>query len=130
VTGVTIEIRGLRVFAHHGVLPAERERGQTFVLDVWLWCAPSPAPDSDDLADTVDYAAVCDRIVELATGGPYDLLERLAAVIADDLAAAPIERVRVRVAKPDAPIAHDLAEVAVTVERAGPRAIPRPEPQV
>jgi dihydroneopterin aldolase len=131
VTGVTIEIRGLRVFAHHGVLPAERERGQTFVLDVWLWCAPSPAADSDALADTVDYASVCDRVVELATGGPYDLLERLAAVIADDLAAAAlIERVRVRVAKPDAPIAHELAEVAVTVERRGPRAIPRPEPQV
>ena len=33
-----IEIRGLRVFAYHGVLEEERRDGQTFVLDVWLEC--------------------------------------------------------------------------------------------
>ena len=29
-----IEVRGLRGFAHHGVLPQEREDGQPFVVDV------------------------------------------------------------------------------------------------
>ena len=39
-------------------------------------------------------------------------------MIADDLLDGfPVEAVRVRVAKPHAPITHDLAEVAVTVER-------------
>ena len=110
-----VEIRGLRVYAHHGVRDFERERGQPFVIDVWLACTPSAAQASDDLADAVNYSAVCDRVSELATGGPYNLLERLAAVIADDLAARyPVEGVRVRVAKPHAP---DVAEVAVTVER-------------
>jgi dihydroneopterin aldolase len=117
VRAATIEIRGLTVFARHGVHEEERERGQTFVLDVWLDCGRTAAPDSDDLADAVDYSAVCDRVVELATGGPYRLLERLAALIADDL----VERfgvvaARVRVAKPEAPIPHQLGEVAVTVE--------------
>jgi dihydroneopterin aldolase len=113
-----VEIRGLRVFAHHGVLDFERERGQTFVIDVWLTCSPAAAETSDELADAVDYSAVCDRVAELATGGPYRLLERLAAVVADDLASRhPVESVRVRVAKPHAPITHDLTEVAVTVER-------------
>ena len=105
MSALTVEIRGLRVFAHHGVLASEREHGQTFVIDVWLGCPSSPAEASDDLADAIDYSAVCDRVVELATGGPYDLLERLAAVIADDLAGRyPVADVRVRVAKPDAPI--------------------------
>ena len=84
-----IEIRGLRVFAYHGVLEEERRDGQTFVLDVWLECAPSRAGETDDLADAVNYAAVCDRVVVLA---------------------------RVRVAKPDVPVPHDLDEVAVVAE--------------
>lgn len=117
---VTIEIAGLEVFAHHGVLPEERERGQRFVVDVRLECAPSRADESDDLADAVDYSAVCDRVVELAGGGPYALLERLASLIADDLAARPgVAHARVRVAKPDVPIVHPLAEVAVTAEAGG-----------
>ena len=118
MSGPLVEMRGLRVYAYHGVRDFERERGQTFVIDVWLACAPSPAEASDDLADAVNYSAVCDRVAELATGGPYDLLERLAAVIADDLPGRlPGRRVRVRVAKPHAPVKHDVAEVAVTVER-------------
>jgi dihydroneopterin aldolase len=117
-----VEIRGLRVYAYHGVRDFERERGQVFVIDVWLACAPSAAQASDDLGDAVNYSAVCDRVSELATGGPYQLLERLAAVIADDLVARyPLEGVRVRVAKPHAPVAHDVAEVAVTVERGTPQ---------
>jgi dihydroneopterin aldolase len=118
VSAPAIEIRGLRVFAHHGVLDFERERGQVFVIDVWLQCASAAAETSDALADAVDYSAACGRVVALATGGPYQLLERLAAVIAGDLLDRfPVETVRVRVAKPHAPITHDLAEVAVTVER-------------
>jgi dihydroneopterin aldolase len=117
VRTVEIEIRGLRVFAYHGVHPEEREDGQTFVLDVWLESPPIRADETDELADAVDYSAVADRVVELATGGPYQLLERLAALIADDLVARfGVTRARVRVAKPDAPIRHELHEVAVVAE--------------
>jgi dihydroneopterin aldolase len=46
------------------------------------------------------------------------LLERLADVIADDLAERyPVDGVRVRVAKPHAPVKHDVSEVAVSVAR-------------
>jgi dihydroneopterin aldolase len=117
VRGALIEIRGLSVFAYHGVHPEEREQGQTFVLDVWLRCRPSRADETDELTDAVDYSAVCDRVVELATGGPYRLLERLAAVIADDLVERfGVEHARVRVAKPEVPITHALGEVAVVAE--------------
>jgi dihydroneopterin aldolase len=117
VRSVQIEIRGIRVFAYHGVHPEEREQGQSFVLDVWLECPPSRSDETDELADAVDYSAVCDRVVELATGGPYRLLERLAALIADDIVDRfGVTRARVRVAKPDVPIAHPLDEVAVVAE--------------
>ena len=99
------------------MLEEEREQGETFVLDVWLDPPPSRADETDDLDDAVNYAAVCDRVVELAQGGPYRLLERLAAVIADDLVARfGATGARVRVAKPDVPMPHQLDEVAVVAE--------------
>jgi 7,8-dihydroneopterin aldolase/epimerase/oxygenase len=118
VSGPVIELRGLEVFAHHGVHAHEKERGQTFLIDVVLEARSADATRSDRLQDAIDYGAVADRVVELASGGPYDLLERLAGVIADDLIATmPAVRVAVTVHKPEAPIAHPFTDVAVTVER-------------
>ncbi|MDX6535213.1 MAG: 7,8-dihydroneopterin aldolase/epimerase/oxygenase [Gaiellales bacterium] len=113
-----IELRGLEVFAYHGVHAEEKERGQTFFIDVVLESRFADATRSDRLEDAIDYGAVADRVVELAGGGPYDLLERLAAVIADDLMATfAAARVAVTVHKPQAPITHPFTDVAVTVER-------------
>jgi dihydroneopterin aldolase len=118
VSAPVVEIVGLEVFAHHGVHAHERRNGQTFLFDVRLECSSSDAERSDDLADAVDYGAVANRVVELARGGPYDLLERLAAVIADDLVVGyPVDAVTVTVHKPQAPIPHPFADVTVTVRR-------------
>jgi dihydroneopterin aldolase len=118
VTAPVVEILGLEVFAHHGVHAHERRSGQTFLFDVRLECTNAEAEQSDDLADAVDYGAVADRVVELARGGPYDLLERLAAVIADDLVGGfPVDAVTVTVHKPQAPIPHPFRDVTVTVRR-------------
>jgi 7,8-dihydroneopterin aldolase/epimerase/oxygenase len=126
VSGPLVEVRGLRVFAHHGVLIEERRRGQEFVLDVQLVCPQSDAGRTDDVADAVNYAEVCDRVVELVRGGPYNLIETVAELVARDLVERfGLEQAIVRVAKPNAPIPHPLAEVAVTVthpQRRGRRA--------
>ncbi len=112
-----IEIIGLEVFAHHGVHDFERQEGQPFLFDILLVGSPA-AEQSDRLEDTLDYGAVCDRVVELAEGGPYNLLERLAAVVADDLLAGfGASAVTVTVHKPKAPIGHPFADVRVTVHR-------------
>ena len=112
-----VEIRGLEVFAHHGVHDHERRDGQPFLFDVRLGVAAT-AGASDRLEDAVDYGAVCARVVELAQGGPYNLIERLATVIADDLAARfPVSSVEVTVHKPQAPVPHPFADISVTVRR-------------
>jgi dihydroneopterin aldolase len=112
----TVEIRGLRVFAHHGVLIEERRRGQEFVIDLELVCQPSNVDATDEVADTVNYAEVCERTVELMRGGPYNLIEKVADVIAGDLHARfGLQQVTVRVAKPNAPLPFSLSEVAVTI---------------
>lgn len=113
-----IALRGLRVRGFHGVLPEERRDGQDFVVDVELCVDTRPAAASDDLADTVDYAVLADRLVAVVAGDPVDLIETLAARLAE--ACLVDERVieaRVTVHKPAAPIPHAFADVAVTVVR-------------
>ena len=55
-----IELRGLRLSAIVGVLPHEREQAQPLELDLDIVVDLATAGASDDLADTVDYGALCD----------------------------------------------------------------------
>jgi dihydroneopterin aldolase len=119
-----IEVRGLRVVANHGVLPAEREHDQPFVVDVVLETDTRIAARSDDLADAIDYAALVDRIAELVRSTRFDLLEALGAHIADDLLTiGGVSCVHVRVHKPEVQLDEQVDAVAVTVVRSRPRHI-------
>jgi dihydroneopterin aldolase len=51
-----IHVRGLRLWAHVGVLDFERAEGQWFELDLSLACNLVPAGRSDALSDTLDYS--------------------------------------------------------------------------
>lgn len=114
-----ITLTGLRVFGRHGVYDEERRVGQDFVVDVTLRVDTRAAAESDDVADTVHYGEMAERIAAIVAGEPVNLLETLAARIADDLLVGDrIDRVRVTVHKPDAPIPLSFADVAVTIERA------------
>lgn len=78
-----ISIRGIRVQGRHGAEPGERDREQPFELDVEAHADLSRASQTDDLADTVNYAELHERIVRIVREHSYVLLERLAAVILD-----------------------------------------------
>lgn len=114
-----IEIRGLRVFGRHGVLPAEEAEGQPFVVDVWCDVGLAEAAATDDLATTVDYAALARDIAAAVSGTRYRLIEALAGRICDIALSRPrVRAVTVRVAKPRAPLHLDHDDVAVVVHRA------------
>ena len=114
----TITLTGLRVWGRHGVLPEERRDGQDFVVDVSLSVDTRPAAASDDLADTVDYAVLADRLAAVVAGEPVDLIETLAGRLAEVcLADDRVISTTVTVRKPAAPIPHAFADVAVTVVR-------------
>ena len=51
-----ILVRGLRLWAHVGVLDHERQLGQWFELDLELCCDLATAADGDDLSATLDYS--------------------------------------------------------------------------
>jgi dihydroneopterin aldolase len=113
-----IALSGLRVRGHHGVLPEERRDGQDFVVDAVLTVDTRPAAAADDLAATVDYGTLAARLAEVVSGQPVDLLETLAARLADVCTAdARVISARVTVHKPSAPIPLTFADVSVTVVR-------------
>ena len=113
-----ITLTGLRVFGRHGVYDEERRVGQDFVVDVTLRLDTRRAAATDDVADTVHYGELAERIAAIVGGDPVDLLETLAARIADEVLTADLVRsVRVTVHKPDAPIPLAFDDVAVTIER-------------
>ncbi|HUR13649.1 MAG TPA: dihydroneopterin aldolase [Mycobacteriales bacterium] len=114
----TIALTGLRVWGRHGVLPEERRDGQDFLVDVELSLDTRPAAVSDDLADTVDYATLADRLAAVVAGEPVDLIETLASRLAEVcLGDDRVISARVTVRKPGAPIPHAFSDVAVTVVR-------------
>src|ERR687893_734307 len=86
----------------HGTLPAERELGQPFVVDVELHLDLRPAGLSDDLTRTVDYGEVHRRAREIVEGSPVNLTEtvaeRIAAAVLEEFVA--VEAGRGKVGKP------------------------------
>jgi len=97
-----ISLEGMVIHGRHGTLPAERELGQPFVVDVELCLDLRPAGISDDLEKTVDYGEVHRLVRENVEGPPVGLTETVAERIAASvLEEHPlVEVVRVKVAKP------------------------------
>jgi dihydroneopterin aldolase len=124
-----IVLRGLRVRGHHGVHDHERRDGQDFVVDVTVWLDLAAAGASDDLADTLDYGELARRAAAIVAGPPADLIEVVAARVADDVLTDPrVGAVEVVLHKPQAPIPLDFVDVAVVVHRTRTPAPATPTP--
>jgi dihydroneopterin aldolase len=117
-TEVTIEIRGLSLYTHHGVSAAEREVGQRLVLDIRLEVGDCDATVTDMVEDTVDYGEVCNTVSLVAQQRSYKTLERLCSAVADRLLDEySADEVWVKAAKPEPPIPLPVDEVSVEVWR-------------
>jgi len=76
-----IDLTGIQVRARHGALPEEKEKDQLFVVDVGIFIDTGPAAASDDLIDTVDYAALQTLVMTRVRDDSFHLIESLAASI-------------------------------------------------
>lgn len=113
-----LKLRGLRAVGHHGVLEAERRDGQEFVVDVELALDTRPAAGADDLAATVHYGDLAERLHRAIETDPVDLIETLAQRLADVcLQESPVLSVDVTVHKPHAPIRVAFDDVSLTIHR-------------
>ena len=117
-TGDSITLTGLRVRAHHGVYDFERENGQDFVVDLVVGIDLQPASTSDDVAATIHYGDLAEKVAAAVASDPVDLIETVAERVADIVLAYPAAiSVRVTVHKPDAPISVPFDDVAVSILR-------------
>ncbi|MDI6632085.1 MAG: dihydroneopterin aldolase [Bacillota bacterium] len=113
-----IFIEGMAFFARHGVLAAEREVGQRFLVDLALYLDLSAAGAADDLTRTVDYLEVYRQVEKVVCSQSFHLLEALAeAIAAAVLGAFSVSRVDVRVRKPGAPLPGHFEAVGVEISR-------------
>ena len=113
-----LALTGLRATGHHGVLERERIEGQEFVVDVELGLDTRPAAAADDLAATVHYGDLAQRLHAAVTSDPVDLIETLAQRLADVCLAEPrVSWVDVTVHKPHAPIEVAFDDVSLTIHR-------------
>jgi len=114
-----IRIRGLNIFASHGVFPEEKENGQNFVLNITMTVSLLTAGLTDDLCETINYGEACEFIADEFTKCSYDLIEAACENLVRALLIKypTIESVEVEVCKPEAPIDEEFENVSVCIKR-------------
>ncbi len=113
-----ITLRGMRFAGRHGALPGEQLTPQPFEVDIVVVMDLTPAAASDDLADTVDYAALFNLARSIVEDRSFRLIEAMAGAIADAvLAAYGVNEVEVAVRKPQAPLPGEFETVEVRMRR-------------
>ena len=80
-----ISIVDLEAFYRVGVPDAERATPQRLLLTVEMEFDFSAAAHSNDIADTINYFAVSQRLLKFGKGRNWKLIEKLAADIANTI---------------------------------------------
>ncbi|MDD3186495.1 MAG: 2-amino-4-hydroxy-6-hydroxymethyldihydropteridine diphosphokinase [Anaerostipes sp.] len=119
-----IIIKDLEIYSNHGVYKEEKVLGQKFLVSAVLYTDTKRAGVSDRIEYSVNYGEVSHRIAEIMEKNTFDLIERVAEVIAKDLLLRYhlIQKVEIEVKKPWAPIGMPIQSVAVKIQRGWHRA--------
>ncbi|MFN2613959.1 MAG: dihydroneopterin aldolase [Actinomycetota bacterium] len=113
-----IEVRGLKLRGHIGVTADERSHDQPLVVSIAARLDTRAASTTDHLSATLDYEEVVRQISKIVSSEQFQLIETVADRIARTILEHPfVEDCWVRVAKPQAPLAEEVDEVAVEITR-------------
>ena len=113
----SINIKGLEVFAHHGVYREENVLGQKFVVDVSMQVSTQEAGRSDDIRKSVNYGSVCEGIQKVMKNRNYKLIETEEIADMILLTYDDVRGVNVTVKKPWAPVMVHVDTVSVSISR-------------
>ena len=114
-----IKIQNLEVFANHGVFPEENVLGQKFVVSAELYTDTRKAGQTDELAASIHYGEVSAFIDRYLKEHTFQLLERVAESLAEELLMQTkgLQKIRLEIKKPWAPVGLPLETVSVEIER-------------
>ncbi len=119
-----IKIKELEVFARHGVLPAENQLGQKFLINADMELDILRAARTDDIKKTIDYGEVCEYITDYMKDYTFNLIETVAVKLCENiLVKYPLlGSCRIEIIKPWAPIGLPVSSVSVEVFKKWERA--------
>lgn len=109
-----VVLNNLRFNARHGVLPQERATGGEFIVNLRAKYPLAKAVESDDVADTLNYAELFE-IINKEMQKPSCLLEHVAGRIGKSIfeAMPEVEAIDITLAKTNPPMGADLDSAAV-----------------
>ena len=104
INNSTIFLKDIRCYAYHGVAPQENLIGNEYVIDLKLKVDISKAAQTDEVADTVNYAEV-HNVIKTEMAIPSKLLEHAGGRIVQKLFETfpDIEEVELRLSKRNPP---------------------------
>lgn len=114
-----INIKNLEIFANHGVFPEETVLGQKFLVSATLYTDTRKAGRTDDLTASIHYGEVSHFITKFLKENTFLLIERAAEALAEELLLQTphLQKVKIELKKPWAPIGLPLETVSVEIER-------------
>ena len=117
-----VHIDGIRLHARHGVLPQEQLTGNDYIINVRVGYDISRAMQTDDVADTLNYAEVY-NIIKEEMSVPSKLIEHVAGRIADRLmdSYSQISSVMLRITKCNPPMGADCDGAGVEINVTRPK---------
>lgn len=117
--GDRIILKDLGFYGYHGLMVEENTLGQRFFIDVTCGVDLSEPGQTDHVSETVSYAAIYDVVKLAFEERRFRLIEAVGQNIVDHLFSAfpSISWVKVRVRKPEAPIAMVRGEAAIELRR-------------
>ena len=113
----TIQLNKMKFYAFHGVMEQEKKVGNIFIVDLKLYVNLSKASETDDLADTINYAEIY-NIVKDEMEIPSKLLEYVAGRILRKIKKhfPVIEEIEICLAKERPPMGGEIESAAVTIK--------------
>lgn len=112
----SIILKGVRIYAYHGVLEQERKVGAYFTIDLKILTDFSRAMETDELDGTISYADVYD-VVKQEMAVPSKLLEHVGGRIISSLRARfKLNKVYLRIMKENPPMGADLQAAGIEIE--------------
>ena len=114
-----IHLTGIACYGYIGLFPEEKFLGQWFEVELKLYVDLHNASKTDNIEDTVNYGGVISLVQNLVKNAQFDLVERLAGAIADQILehSPKISQVEVVVIKPNAPIPDFSGKIRINITR-------------
>jgi dihydroneopterin aldolase len=113
-----IIVKNIKAYGYHGALTEENILGQNFYADVILYKALQTAGLTDDLNKSISYVDIYYDVEDIIKNKKFKLIEALAEMIAHTLLVKySIEKVKVKIRKPGAPINGSFDYVGIEITR-------------